>query len=149
MDTKRISDKVAVGGQPSAEQLAELHAQGFVTIVNLRTDGEKNQPLSPAAEKSEAAAAGLSYRHIPVSIAALTAGQVEAVRAAIQGSEGPVYVHCGAGQRACALSLLATEGDEDDEGTASALTAKAGALGFPVVDDQLRVFIEDFTKSRT
>ncbi|UKJ76634.1 beta-lactamase hydrolase domain-containing protein [Azospirillum brasilense] len=142
METKKISDKVAVGRQPSAEQLAELRAQGFATVVNLRTAGEKNQSLSPADEEAEAKSAGLSYHHIPVAISSLDAQQVEAVREAIRNSEGPVYVHCGAGQRACAISLLATESG----GAAGHLVTKARDLGFPVVDDELRTFIEGFAR---
>ena len=142
METREITDKVAVGRQPSAEQLAELRAQGFATVVNLRTVGEKNQSLSPTDEEAEAKSAGLSYHHVPVSISSLDAQQVEAVREAIRNSEGPVYVHCGAGQRACAISLLATEGD----GAAGHLVTKASDLGFPVVDDELRTFIEGFAR---
>ena len=140
MDAKKISAKVMVGQQPSAKELADLRAQGVATVVNLRTEGEKNQPLSPDDEGGEAKAAGLSYHHIPVSIPSLSTQQVKAVREAIQNSEGPVYVHCGAGQRACALSLLVTESD----GSFEDLVSKAAGLGFPVVDDQLRDFIENF-----
>ena len=71
MDAKKISDKVMVGAQPSAEELADLRARGFVTVVNLRTEGEKNQPLLPGDEGAHAQAVGLSYHHIPVSLSNL------------------------------------------------------------------------------
>src|SRR5215212_9754470 len=130
MKTGRLSDKVVVGAQPSADDLAHLREQGITTVVNLRTEGEANQPLSPSEEGTLAENMGLSYQHVPVSLSALDPKQVDDVRAAIRSAEGPVYVHCGAGQRACAMALLAEEGEADS----GSLIAKADAVGFPVTD---------------
>ncbi len=104
MKSGRLSDKVVVGGQPSADDLAKLREQGIMTVVNLRTEGEANQPLSPSEEATLAQNMGLSYQHVPVSLAALDSKQVDDVRAAIRNAQGPVYVHCGAGQWACAIA---------------------------------------------
>ena len=138
MKTGRLSDKVVVGGQPSADDLAKLREQGITTVVNLRTEGEANQPLSPSEEASLAQNLGLSYQHVPVSLSALDPKQVDDVRATIRNAQGPVYVHCGAGQRACAIALLA----EENEADAGSLIAKADAVGFPVTDPHLRSFME-------
>ena len=56
----------------------------------------------------------------------------------IRGAQGPVYVHCGAGQRACAIALLAEQGEADS----GSLMAKADAVGFPVTDPHVRSFME-------
>src|SRR4051812_45268207 len=111
MKTGRLSGKVVVGGQPSAADLAQLRALGITTVVNLRTVGEASQPLSPSDEAIQVENMGLSYRHVPVSLSALDPKQVDGVRAAIRDAKGPVYVHCGAGQRACAIALLAEESE--------------------------------------
>jgi uncharacterized protein (TIGR01244 family) len=132
----RIDGKVAVGGQPSAEDLRQLRAQGYTTVVNLRLDGEASQPLSPTAEGRAATDAGLAYRHVPVRLADLDPEQVQEVRAAIASAPGPVYVHCGAGQRACAVALLATGGAAD-------LAGRAAELGFPITDERLRRFVDE------
>jgi uncharacterized protein (TIGR01244 family) len=136
---RSISAKVAVGGQPSAEDLERLRSQGFVAVVNLRGDGEADQPLPPAEEGDAAAAVGLAYDHIPVSLAALDADQVDKLRAVVDAAQGPVYVHCGAGQRACALSLLAAM--DLGNGLAEDLVAKAAARGFPITDERLAQFV--------
>jgi uncharacterized protein (TIGR01244 family) len=135
----RISDKVAVGGQPTVDDLRRLREQGFTAVVNLRTAGEADQPLPPDGEGFAAKEAGLDYYHVPVAIAELDADQVRRVRDAIEASPGPVYVHCGAGQRACAISLLATAAGPGTVG--GDLLARAAETGLPVTDERLAGFV--------
>ena len=125
-EPRQLTDKVAVGGQPTVDDLRHLRARGFVAVVNLRTVGEAGQPLSPEAEGFAAQEAGLLYTHLPVAISEIDADHVLRLRAAIEAAPGPVYVHCGAGQRACALSLLATDPRPGDD-----LIARAEAAGLP------------------
>lgn len=141
---KRLSDRVAVGAQPEVEDFARLQDEGFRTVVNLRTTAEASQSLSPQAEAQAAAARGLAYHHVPVSTLDLKPEQIEAVRQAIRASDGPVYVHCGGGQRACAFALLAEA--EGVDGTA--LMASARDAGFPIVDDRLKDFVMRIGSSR-
>lgn len=137
---RRLSDKVAVGGQPSVDDLHALRAQGYVAVVNLRTEGEADQALSPAAEGFAAGEVGLGYHHVPVGLPRLDPEQVRQLRAAIDAAPGPVYVHCGAGQRACALSLLATA----EPGTrAETLIESAAAAGLPIRDERLGAFVRE------
>ena len=139
----QLSEKVAIGGQPTVEDLHELRAQGFVAVVNLRTTGEDGQPLSPEAEGFAAHEVGLDYRHLPVALAQLDPNHVHRLRAAIDAAAGPVYVHCGAGQRACALSLLALHPRPSED-----LVAHAGRIGLPVTEERLKEFVR-FGSSRT
>jgi uncharacterized protein (TIGR01244 family) len=145
-DRTRLTDKVTVGGQPTVDDLRELRAQGFVAVVNLRTDGEAGQPLSPESEGFAAHEVGLAYQHLPVAIPQLDADHVRRLRDAIQAASGPVYVHCGAGQRACALGLLATAepGARGDE-----LIARAAEVGLPVQDERLDGFMREQTERDT
>lgn len=69
MKRGKISERISVGGQPTEDDLKLLKAEGFVGIINLRRDGEQNQPLSPAEQGFAAAAAGLKYFNIPVNSA--------------------------------------------------------------------------------
>ena len=140
LEPLQLSDKVAVGGQPTVGDLRELRAKGFVAVVNLRTAGETGQPLSPEAEGDAAREAGLAYSHLPVAIPEIDPDHVRRLRAAIDASPGPVYVHCGAGQRACALSLLATSAPGAQGGD---LLARAAACGLPVTDRRLTGFVQD------
>ena len=140
-DPRQLTDKLAVGGQPDVDDLHRLRSQGYVAVVNLRLDGEANQALPPAAEAFAAREAGLAYTHVPVAIGALEPDHVRKLRAAIAGADGPVYVHCGAGQRACALSLLATAAGPGVSG--DDLIAQASAAGLPITDDALAAFVRE------
>lgn len=102
----RIDDKVSIGGQPSEADLAELKRQGIATVVNLRRPGESNQPLSPEAQGEKVRALGMRYVHIPVSTSDMRPEQIEAYGKAVDGSDGPVHVHCGVGARAGIFALI-------------------------------------------
>jgi uncharacterized protein (TIGR01244 family) len=136
-----VSANVAVGGQPTAEDLQRLHNRGIATVVNLRLPAEADGSLAPDAEGDAARAAGLAYHHIPVALESLGPAPVERLRAAIEASDGPVYVHCGAGQRACSLSLLATA--DHAPAPHRDLPARAAELGFPIVDERLATFVRE------
>jgi uncharacterized protein (TIGR01244 family) len=142
-EPRQLSDKVAVGGQPTVDDLRELRAQGFFAVVNLRTAGEAGQPLSPEAEGFAAQEAGLFYRHLPVAIPEIDSDHVRRLRDAIEAAPGLVYVHCGAGQRACALSLLATSTPGSQGGD---LLARAEATGLPVTDERLAGFVREHSE---
>jgi uncharacterized protein (TIGR01244 family) len=132
---RQLSARVAVGGQPTVDDLRRLREQGFAAVVNLRPDGEADQPLPPDAEGFAARESGLDYSHVPVAVADLDPEQVRKVRAA----NGPVYVHCAAGQRAIALSLLATAAGPGVHG--DDLIARAAATGLPINDPKLAEFV--------
>jgi uncharacterized protein (TIGR01244 family) len=142
-----VSAKVAVGGQPTAEDLRSLRNRGVATVVNLRLPAEADGSLAPDAEGGAARAAGLDYQHIPVAIESLGPAPVERLRAAIEASDGPVYVHCGAGQRACSLALLATA--EDAPAPYRDLPARAAELGFPIVDERLAAFVREHSEQES
>ena len=132
----QLSDKVAVGGQPTVEELHDLRAQGFVAVVDLRTSGEEGQPLSPEAESFAALEVGLAYSHLPVAIPELGQEHVRRLRATIEAAPGPVYVHCAAGQRACSLSLMAIDPHPGEH-----LIVRAEQAGLPVTDERLKAFV--------
>ncbi|MBS0333684.1 MAG: TIGR01244 family phosphatase [Proteobacteria bacterium] len=97
-DFRRVTDHLSVAPQISVADVAEAKALGFTTLINNRPDGESpDQP--PGAEIEAAArAAGLAYVHIPVRGMPGPA-EVEAQRAAVDGSAGPVLAFCRSGTR--------------------------------------------------
>ena len=135
----RINAKISAGGQPSEEDIAALKASGVRKIINLRRDGEQNQPLDPKAEGDVAARIGLEYVHIPVDPKNLDPSSAEAVAKAIDASDGPVYVHCAAGGRAVTHALLAEAKSQGS--SADVVMKKAGEIGAPVTDDGFKAFI--------
>ena len=132
---KAISQRVSVGEQPRQSDLEELKKEGVTTVVNLRMPGE-NSPLTPDEERALAEKLGLQYHHVPISLEKLDAAQVKELREILQNSQGPVFVHCGMGQRACSLSLAASGVDADS------IFEQARELGFPIQDEKLRAFLK-------
>jgi uncharacterized protein (TIGR01244 family) len=132
---KAISQRVSVGGQPGQSDLEELKKDGVTTVVNLRLAGEKS-PLTPTEERALAQKLGLEYHHLPISLGKLDATQVKELRKILRESQGPIYVHCGMGQRACSLSLAASSKDADS------IFERAREVGFPIQDEKLKAFIE-------
>jgi uncharacterized protein (TIGR01244 family) len=86
---------VMTGGQPTAEQLEELAASGFRTVVDLRTAAEPR-----GFDEAEAVrAAGMEYIHLPVGME-IGDHVISALRRVL-GDEvrRPVLVHCVSGNR--------------------------------------------------
>jgi uncharacterized protein (TIGR01244 family) len=142
----KIDDKVTAGAQPGDDDLAALAKQGITTIINLRRAGESNQPITPESEGEKARALGLHYVHLPVSVADLRPDQVRAFTQAVERSDGPVYVHCGAGQRACAFALMHKAGS--DGSTADGVLAKAKDKGIDLPDEAVVTFIKAYVGTK-
>jgi len=135
----KISDRIAVGGQPTEDDLKLLKVEGYEAVINLRRDGEQNQPLDPAQEGEAAEATGLKYFHIPVNSSDPKREQVEALKKALSQVKGPVYVHCQGGGRACTMALLASE----PTATPEQAMAKADAAGFSITNPTSVQFVQD------
>lgn len=135
----KVSAKVSAGGQPSEEDIAALKASGVRKIINLRREGEQNQPLDPAAEGEVMKGAGLEYLHIPVDPKNLDPSSAAAVAKAVEESDGPVYVHCAAGGRAVTHALLA---DAKAQGSsADKVFKKAEEIGAPITDEGFKAYV--------
>ena len=66
---RAVTPEIAIGDQPTEADLAELKQQGYSGIINLRNDGEPDQPLSTGKEGEKARALGLEYLHYGVGAA--------------------------------------------------------------------------------
>ncbi len=95
---RRVTDSLSVSPQIAVDDLERAAREGFVLVINNRPDDE--EPGQPAGAQIEAAAkaAGLDYVHIPVR-GGPSNDQVEAVRRAVEGAEGPVLAFCRSGTR--------------------------------------------------
>ncbi len=110
MELKRINDTITVSGEIRPEDMAQVKALGFATVVNNRPDGEA--PGQPASAEIEAAAKaeGLDYRHIPLGRDGVSPDMVEATRKALDDSAGPVFAFCRSGTRSTTLWALSQAG---------------------------------------
>jgi uncharacterized protein (TIGR01244 family) len=98
---------ITVADQPTEQDLKNLKAEGYTAVVNLRHDGEPEQPLSTAEEGARVRAQGLDYVHYGVGGAPLSdAGVTEVCDLLKQHAGGKVLVHCRKGARAAAVVLI-------------------------------------------
>lgn len=102
-------------GQIEPQQVAQIQAQGFKTIINNRPDGEEpNQPLQTDIA-TEAQQAGLAYHYLPVIGGQLTREQVEQFAEIFNQSEKPVFMFCRSGNRSNVLFQSAKQLDLLDD----------------------------------
>jgi uncharacterized protein (TIGR01244 family) len=150
MNVKRpVIPKITVGDQPTEADLEQLKREGYTGIVNLRNDGEPEQPISTVEEGNKVRALGMDYLHHGVGAAPLTTQGVTAVCDFIdqhsQGSE-KVLVHCRKGGRAVALLLLHQA--RVHNWTTNQVFAKGKEMGLEV-DGSLRALVQTFLQDAT
>jgi uncharacterized protein (TIGR01244 family) len=119
---KRLDSTTLVSGQIAPEEIAAL---GVSLIVNNRMEGEEPGQPTSAEMEGAAAAAGVAYLHIPVA-GGFSEGQVEAMREALESTEGQVLAFCKSGTRSAYLWALARARMGDDAGELIRKGAGAG-----------------------
>jgi uncharacterized protein (TIGR01244 family) len=145
MNVKRpITPRITIADQPTEADLQSLKDEGYVGVVNLRHDGEPEQPMGTAAEGEAARGLGLDYLHYGVGGAPLSEAGVASVRAFLdRHTEGKVLVHCRKAGRAAAIVLLHQAKAQDwapDEAI-----EKGKAMGLEV-DGGLRTLVENYLR---
>lgn len=138
----QLNKEITVGGQPTETQLRELREQGFRSVVNLRTAGEENQPLSPEAEGARVRQEGMEYLHLPVSMQDMRPELVDRFREDLPHLPKPVYIHCASGKRAGAFAMLDTAVQAGWGGEET--LRKAEEMGFECDQPQLKQFVTDY-----
>jgi len=143
--TMRINDQVTVGPQPSEEEISKLHQEGFQSIVNFRTEGEEEQPLSPDAERKKVESAGMTYLSIPVSMKSMDPAQVDQFCSQFKDLPKPLYAHCKTGKRAGAMVMMhmAVESGMTGDQTLQ----KAQEMGFECDKEELKAFVKNYVDS--
>jgi uncharacterized protein (TIGR01244 family) len=149
MNFKReFTAEITIGDQPTEADLDALSRDGYQGVINLRNDGEPEQPLSTSEEGAKVDALGMDYLHYGVGGQPLTEQGVESVCDFIDektAAGGKVLVHCRKGGRAAALVFLQQarqKGWGPDE-----TRARAAELGLPL-DGNLLLMVQDYLKRR-
>lgn len=101
---RALNEQVSVAPQIGAEDVAQIVAAGFRSVVNNRPDFEHG-PDQPASSEIEAAvrAAGLEYRHLPVAGGYQTPEQIAAMAELLAELPQPVLMFCRSGARSTNL----------------------------------------------
>lgn len=97
---------VLVGGQPTPEQIEQLAAAGYRTVINMRTIGEPGYEWEP----EKVMELGMVYTQIPIRGAeGLTEFNIDQLAKALYAEDAlPALVHCASGNRVgAALALKA------------------------------------------
>jgi len=146
MNTKPTSiPGITVADQPTEEEILALKDQGYTAVVNLRHDGEPEQPMSTSEEGKKVQAMGLDYVHYGVGGGPLTAEGVNSVCALLdRHASSQVLVHCRKGARAAALVLIH---EAQKKGwKAEEATTKGRALGLDI-EGGLRLLVEHYLQT--
>lgn len=98
-DIRQVTDSFAVAPQISEDDVAEIAAAGFKTIIANRPDGEGgiDQPRMGAI-RTKAEELGLTFVAIPFS-GAPTPDILERIGAALAEAPAPVLAYCRTGTR--------------------------------------------------
>lgn len=100
----KVSDEIVTAGQPTAEQLESLAAEGFSTVVNLATVDPERAPVN---EADLLRSLGITYYHIPVEWGNPKDTDFAAFEhTLLQMPRGRTLIHCAANFRATAFYAL-------------------------------------------
>jgi protein tyrosine phosphatase (PTP) superfamily phosphohydrolase (DUF442 family) len=137
----RYSDLISLGVSPTIRDIGQLARKaGFRALLNLNTEGEPGQRLSPNVEATWAHAFELEHQRASIDVATLRPEQVDRFLEALREIHKPVYVHSLGGQRAKAMMTIHLA-LERGLGGRQALTQAQG-LGLDCGLEPLRGFVE-------
>jgi uncharacterized protein (TIGR01244 family) len=143
-NSKKISDDLSADGQLTPEQLQQAAAEGFKSVINLRSPDEQGF-LSD--EQQQAEAAGLQYSNIPLKPTEPNQELTKAALEEIADLPKPILIHCAAGARASGVALIANAIQESL--TYEQITQKAADLGISLDQPHLKQFLlERYTEKQ-
>ena len=103
MDIRQIDDEYSVSGQISVEDLDQIKALGFKSIVCHRPDGESPDQTPFAVIEARAKEIGLDITHVPVGPMGVTEEAVQDMVDALDEFERPMLGYCRSGARSTAI----------------------------------------------
>lgn len=140
LDRLRYSDSISFGKSPTIRDIEMLARKaGFRALLNLNTEGEPRQILSPNVEATWAHTFEMQHERVSINVSVLRSECVDRFLETLQRIGKPVYVHSLNGRRAAALMIIhlglerRLSGDE--------ALAEAKTLGIDRELEQLQYFI--------
>ena len=98
---RRLNDRITTSGQPTEQQLTDIHALGIRHVINLGLHTHEKALPDEAASVSRL---GMTYIHIPVDFQNPTDQDFDQFCSAMERlNEVPVHVHCIANYRVSAF----------------------------------------------
>ncbi|MCB5204979.1 TIGR01244 family phosphatase [Neorhizobium sp. T786] len=103
MDIRQINDEYAVAGQITVEELDEIKAMGFKSIVCNRPDEEEPGQPSFAEIAAKAEELGIEIKHVPVGRMGVDADAVNGMVDALDELPRPMLGYCRSGARSTTI----------------------------------------------
>lgn len=107
MAITEITPDYSVAPQISPEDVAEIAAAGYRSIMCNRPDGESPDQTPVEAIREEAERQGLDFAFVPVVSGRIGEADVADFRAALDRLPQPVLAYCRSGARCQSLWMLA------------------------------------------
>ena len=104
---RELAGGISLGRSPSLREIETLARKRNVrSLLNLNTEGESGEQLSPNVEASWAHAYALHHERLSIDVGVLRSEWVEAFGETLRRIPKPVYVHSRLGRRAAALMAI-------------------------------------------
>lgn len=100
---RKINDEMAIAGQITPDQLAQLAQEGYSSVLNLRLPNETGL-LSEESQKVQYLS--LNYVNLPLKADNLNWELTAPILQALDTLPKPVLIHCDNALRAAAIALL-------------------------------------------
>ncbi len=99
MTPQKITDEFTVSPQIAANDVSDIVANGFRSIICNRPDGEAADQTPYQLIEAQAKSVGLEFRYIPVVSGAMAQDDVDAMAKALHELPAPVFAYCRSGTR--------------------------------------------------
>ncbi|NEI71276.1 TIGR01244 family phosphatase [Rhizobium lusitanum] len=103
MDIRPIDDEYSVSGQITVEDLDQIKAMGFKSIVCHRPDHESPDQTPFSVIEARAKELGLEITHVPVGPMGVTEEAVQGMVDALDEFPRPMLGYCRSGARSTAI----------------------------------------------
>ncbi len=138
LDSMQLTAQIAVAGQLTPGQLAELKQRGFATIITMLPDGEEVGQITSSQVRAEAHSSDMGYAYVPLPKGDIVPdGAVIALVHALASNPEPVILYCRDGRRAARTwSLMeASRPGGADAATILAAVKASGHSADDMLDD--------------
>lgn len=125
MDMRRITEHYCVSPQISVEDVPEIKAAGFTTVICNRPDVEVPPSHRAEAIRQAVEDAGLTFKELPITHQTMTPDRIAEQAALVDASDGPVLAYCASGTRCSIVWAFSQAGQSSADDILSAV-ARAG-----------------------
>lgn len=126
---KQLNQNYTVSGQITAQEVPEIAAAGYRSIICNRPDHEIPEFCNMKAIQQAAENAGLSFLANPFCGQSFCAENVEIQKSGMDDLPGPVFAYCATGNRCTMIWALAQAGTKPADELIEAAAAQGYAIG--------------------